>query len=89
MYPNRFLTICLILLWLSPTHRPPPCRSRKIREDESDPPRKRGVIVAPIAALVYHADPGPMQRVALVLMDPCGKARNSPQAGAERTETDL
>ena len=30
--------------WVAPAHRPPPCRSRKIGEDESDPHQKRGVM---------------------------------------------
>ena len=36
--------ISLIPLCLSSTHRPPPYRSRKIGEDESDPHQKRGVM---------------------------------------------
>ena len=40
--------ISLIPLWLSPVKRPHPRRSRKIGEDDSDPP-KAGSHVAPAA----------------------------------------
>ena len=36
--------ISLILLWLSPIHRPPLCRAKKKEEDDSDPPKKWGVM---------------------------------------------
>ena len=36
--------ISLIPLLLSHVNRPTPCRSRKIGEDDSDPPEKRGVM---------------------------------------------
>ena len=70
--------ISLIPLCLSFTHRPPPCRSRKIGEDESDPPPppppRNGGPLRPQerrdAACPYLAPWG----VALVLIDPCGKA---------------
>ena len=39
-----YSSISLIPLWLSAVNRPPPCRSRKIGEDESDPTKKRGVM---------------------------------------------
>ena len=35
-------SISFISPWLFPTHRPHPCRSSKIGEDESDPPKKGG-----------------------------------------------
>ena len=72
--------ISFIPLGLSSTHRTPSCRFRKIGEDESDPPRKAGGHVAPIAARCGTPLSGPMG-VALVLMDPCGKAQNRPQRG--------
>ena len=78
--PKSFSTISLILLWLSPTNRTPPCRSRKIGEDESDPPPKRGALAAPGAARCSTPILAP-QGVALVLIDPCGKARNSALPG--------
>ena len=40
-----------VFLSLSPYSRLPDCRYRKIREDDSDPPPKRGGHAAPIAAL--------------------------------------
>ena len=52
------------------------------------PPPKAGGHVAPIAARCDMPLSGPMG-VALVLMDPCGKARKSAQVGAGRRETDL
>ena len=36
--------ISLIPFWLPATHRPHPCRSRQKGEDDSDPPKKRGVM---------------------------------------------
>ena len=78
--PKPFSTISLILLWLSPTNRPRLCRSRKIGEDDSDPPPKRRALAAPGAARCSTPILAP-QRVAIVLIYPCGKARNSPQAG--------
>ena len=58
----------------------PPCRTGKKEGDESDPPQKRGGMRTRIAALRGVPLSGPM-RVALVLIYPCGKARNRPPGG--------
>ena len=63
-----------------PCESAPPVPSGRKRGDESDPPRKAGGHVTPIAALCHTPLSGPMG-VALVLIYPCGKARNSPQEG--------
>ena len=42
--PQPLSLIFLIPLRLSHANRPPPCRAKKIGEDESDPPENRGVM---------------------------------------------
>ena len=54
-WTRQFSLIYLIPLGLSSICRTSPYRSRKIGEDESDPPLKTGGHVAPIAALVGQA----------------------------------
>ena len=75
-----YSSIPLIVLCLSPTHRPHPCRSRKIGEDESDPPRKAGGHVAPIAARCGTPLSGPMG-IALVLIDPLREGSKKAHSG--------
>ena len=66
--------IFLILLWLSPTHRPPLCRARKKEGDDSDPPKKRGVM-RPRVGVQCGTPFRVSQGVAIVGIYPCGKAR--------------
>ena len=66
--------IDFILIGLSPANRTHPCRSRKIGEDDSDPPLKPGDHVAPAEAR-YCTPLSGLMGVAIVLMDPCGKAK--------------
>ena len=70
-------SISLIPMCLFPVNRPRACRTATKGEDESDPPKKRGGMRPPIAAPRGVPLSGPM-RVALVLIDPCGKARKQP-----------
>ena len=71
--------ISLILLWLSPTHRPTLCRARKKEGDDSDPPKKWGGMRSRVG--VQCGTPTRVsQGVALVGIYPCGKARNCAQA---------
>ena len=66
--------IPLILSILSPLFVAPPGRSAKILGDDSDPPRNGGGMRPRIAAPSNRALWGP-QGVAIVGIDPCGKAR--------------
>ena len=50
--------ISLILLWLSPTHRPPLCRARKKEGDDSDPPKSGGSCGSRVGVSMWHAFPG-------------------------------
>ena len=55
------------------------CRTGKKEGDESDPPKVGGHVTRSRCAVHTHLS-GPML-VALVLIYPCGKARNSPPEG--------
>ncbi len=80
--------ISLIPLLLSPVKRPHPRRCSKIGEDDSDPPENRGVMWPQQRCVAAHRSCPPM-RVAIVLIYPCRKARNSPPGGgADGRETD-
>ena len=68
--------ISLILLWLYHTHRPPLCRARKKKGDDSDPPQKWGVMRPRVGVQCGTPSRG-SQGVAIVGIYPCGKARNS------------
>ena len=70
-----FRCVCLLLIGLP---RADPGRSGRTRAPP--PPPKRGPLAAPAAARCGMPLSGPMG-VALVLIDPCGKARKCPQAG--------
>ena len=81
--------IPLILLGLSPLFVAPAGRSAKIRGDDSDPPRNGGGMRPRIAAPSNRALWGP-QGVAIVGIDPCGKARNThPETGAHGRKSNL
>ena len=67
--------ISLILLCLSPTHRPPLCRARKKEGDDSDPPPKAGGVMRPRVGVQCGTPTRVSQGVALVGIYPCGKAR--------------
>ena len=54
--------------------------TEKSGETIATPPPETGVPTGPDSGTVGHASIRP-QGVAIVLIDPCGKARNSPQAG--------
>ena len=61
---NRFLSISLIPLWLSPVNRPGSLRTREKGGDESDPPQKKpGGHVTLDSGAVFHASiPAPWGR---------------------------
>ena len=75
--------ISLILLWLSPTHRPQLCRARKKEGDDSDPPKKWGVMWPRVGVQCGTPSRG-SQGVAIVGIYPCGKARKLGQIGAPK-----
>ena len=54
-------SIYLILIWLSPTSCPPPCRTGKKGGDDSDPPRNGGLLRPRIAARCPTPLSGPMR----------------------------
>ena len=54
-------SIYLILIWLSTTSCPAPCRSRKKGGDDSDPPRNGGLLRPQIAARCPTPLSGPMR----------------------------
>ena len=86
--PTLFF-IPLILSGLSPLFVAPVGRSAKIRGDDSDPPRNGGGMRPRIAAPSNRALWGP-QGVAIVGIDPCGKAKNThPEAGAHGRKSNL
>ena len=60
--------------WFAPTNRLPACRDRKIKGDDSDPPRKGGSYRPRVAARCGTPLHRP-QGVAIVGIYPCGKAR--------------
>ena len=66
--------ISLILLLLSPIDRPLLCRARKKEGDDSDPPKKRGVMRPRVGVQCGTPTRG-SQGVAIVGIYPCGKAR--------------
>ena len=78
--PKPYSHIYLILLWLSTTHRPPLCRAREKKGDDSDPPKKWGVM-RPRVGVQCGTPTRVSQGVAIVGIYPCGKARNSPPEG--------
>ena len=63
-----------VFLSLSPYSRLPDCRYRKIREDDSDPPRNGGGM-RPRVAVMRNMPLSRPQGVAIVCIYPCGKAR--------------
>ena len=73
--PLSFMS--LIPLLLSPVNRPATLRTREIEKDESDPPPNRGVMRPFVEARCGVPSTRP-HGVALVIIYPCGKARNSP-----------
>ena len=73
--PLSFMS--LIPLLLSPVNRPATLRTREIEKDESDPPQNRGVMRPFVEARCGVPSTRP-HGVALVIIYPCGKARNSP-----------
>ena len=54
-------SIYLILIWLSTTSCPPPCRTGKKGGDDSDPPRNGGLLRSRIAARCPTPLSGPMR----------------------------
>ena len=71
-------SICLIPLWLSPVNRPARFRcGRKAGTRATPPQKKSGGHVTLDSATEWHGSIRP-HGVALVLIYPCGKARNSP-----------
>ena len=83
--PKSYSHISLILLWLYPTHRPPLCRARKKEGDDSDPPKKWGVM-RPRVGVQCGTPTRVSQGVAIVGIYPCGKARNRPCGETDATE---
>ena len=73
--PLSFMS--LIPLLLSPVNRPATLRTREIEKDESAPPPNRGVMRPFVEARCGVPSTRP-HGVALVLIYPCGKARNRP-----------
>ena len=72
-------SIFLIPLWLAILKQPSPCvPGAHVENDESDPPKNRGVMRPFVASRCDNATIRP-HVVALVLIYPCGKAWNSPQ----------
>ena len=77
--PKPFFTISLILLWLSPTNRTPPCRSRKIGEDDSDPPPRNGGPLRPQERRDVPRRSWLSRGVAPALFIPAGRLKKAPQ----------
>ena len=74
--PLSFMS--LIPLWLSPVNRPATLRTREIEKDESDPPPKNRGVMRPFVEARCGVPSTRPHGVALVIIYPCGKARNSP-----------
>ena len=71
--------IPLILRILSPLFVAPLCRTGKIRGDDSDPPRNGGPMRSRVKNLRHRFLPRPQGVVAIVGIDPCGKAKCAPE----------
>ena len=85
--PQPFPTISLILLWLSPTNRPRLCRSRKIREDDSAPPRNGGPL-RPQERRDVPRRSWPHAGSLSSLSIPAGRLKTAPWRAAKITEMD-
>ena len=80
--PQPHSSICLIPLWLCPVNRPARLRrGRKAGTRATPPPKKTGGSCDPDSGTELHTAIRP-HGVALVLIYPCGKARNSPPGAA-------
>ena len=83
--PHSFMS--LIPLRLPITHRTHPRRSRKIGEDDSDPP-KTGGACGPDSGALFHASIRPHARSLSSSLIPAGRLGAAPSGGADGRETD-
>ena len=77
--PHSFMS--LIPLCFSPANRPHPRRSRKIGEDDSDPP-KTGEACGPDSGALFHASIRPHEGSLSSSFIPAGRLGAAPPAGA-------